>query len=70
MQIANWKSYIIKFFKKVNIAMDETVVFDLAIQKAAEMVNLEETLIVVTADHGHTMTMGGYQTRGVDIRGT
>ena len=49
--------------------MDETVVFDLAIQKAAEMVNLEETLIVVTADHGHTMSMGGYQTRGVDIRG-
>ena len=62
--------YLNAISNKVNIAMDETVVFDLAIQKAAEMVNLEETLIVVTADHGHTMTMGGYQSRGVDVRGT
>merc|ERR1712012_1392670 len=29
---------------------------------------LDETLIIVTADHGHTMNMAGYQSRGRDIR--
>ena len=32
---------------------------DLAVQTAAELVDPEETLIVVTADHGHTMSMAG-----------
>ena len=41
----------------------------MAIKKATEMVDLKETLIIVTADHGHTMTIGGYQSRGADIRG-
>ena len=50
--------------------MHETMAFDRAIARALEMVNTDETLIIVTADHGHTMSMSGYQTRGVDIRGT
>ena len=41
----------------------------MAIKKATTMVDLQETLIIVTADHGHTMTIGGYQSRGADIRG-
>ena len=41
----------------------------MAIKKATTMVDLKETLIIVTADHGHTMTIGGYQSRGADIRG-
>ena len=43
--------------------------FDLAVKTAFEMTDREDTLIIVTADHGHTMTMAGYQTRGSDIRG-
>ena len=42
---------------------------DLAVKTAFEMTNSNETLIIVTADHGHTMSMAGYQTRGADIRG-
>ena len=42
---------------------------DKAVNQTLKMVNLTETLIIVTADHGHTMSIGGYQSRGVDIRG-
>ncbi|KAI5745080.1 hypothetical protein M8J76_008131 [Diaphorina citri] len=50
-------------------ALDETVEFSDAIRKAMDMVDLDETLIVVTADHSHTMTINGYPTRGNDILG-
>jgi alkaline phosphatase len=43
--------------------------FDKAIEAALKMTNPKETLIIVTADHGHTMTMAGYPQRGTDIRG-
>lgn len=54
---------------QTNRAMDETMAFDEAVEAAMKMVNLEETMIIVTADHGHSMAMSGYQTRGSDIRG-
>ncbi len=37
--------------------------FDIAIGNAANMVDLSETLIVVTADHSHVFTMAGYPMR-------
>ncbi len=50
-------------------AMTETVAFDEAIQTAVERMRaidpgLDNTLIVVTADHDHTMVMNGYPKRG------
>lgn len=33
------------------------------------MVDLQETLIVVTADHSHTLSLSGYTERGNDVRG-
>ncbi len=48
--------------------MHETMALDKAVEKALSMVDTKETLIIVTADHGHTMSMSGYQTRGADIR--
>jgi alkaline phosphatase len=47
----------------------ETVEFDRAIKKGDEMTNDEDTLIVVTADHGHTMSFAGYAARGSRITG-
>ncbi|XP_049865249.1 membrane-bound alkaline phosphatase-like [Pectinophora gossypiella] len=50
------------------LALDETLEFDLAIEKAVEMVG-DDTLIVVTADHAHVMAVNGYTKRGGDILG-
>lgn len=50
-------------------ALEETIEFDKAIQRANEMVDSEKTLMVVTADHSHTMTIAGYPTRGNPILG-
>lgn len=42
------------------IALDETREFSRAIEKARNMTDENDTLIVVTADHSHTMTYNGY----------
>ena len=49
--------------------LTDGVAFADAVRKAAEMTSPEDTLIIVTADHGHTMTMSGYPARGNPILG-
>uniref|UniRef100_A0A2H8TYK4 Alkaline phosphatase n=1 Tax=Melanaphis sacchari TaxID=742174 RepID=A0A2H8TYK4_9HEMI len=49
------------------LALDETVEFSKAVQQAVDMTSEDDTLIVVTSDHSHTMTMAGYPDRGNDI---
>ena len=46
------------------------VAFDNAIKAALAKVNLDETLVVVTADHSHTFTISGYPKRGNPILDT
>ncbi|XP_023243328.1 alkaline phosphatase-like isoform X1 [Centruroides sculpturatus] len=50
-------------------ALEDTVAFSLAISRALNKVNLDETLIVVTADHSHVLTINGYPNRGNPILG-
>ena len=45
---------------RAKYAIDETVEFSKAIEAALKKVNINETLIVVSADHSHAMTMSGY----------
>ena len=52
-----------------NQALHETAALDKAVEKALILIDTQETLVIVTADHGHTMSIAGYQSRGADIRG-
>lgn len=51
------------------LALDETVEYGKAVKKAKELTREEDTLIVVSSDHAHTMTVAGYPSRGNDILG-
>ena len=50
-------------------ALEDTIAFDDAIKMALGKVDLTDTLIVVTADHDHTMAFNGYGKRGSPILG-
>lgn len=51
------------------LALEETAEMHRTVEAMMERVNLEDTLVVVTSDHSHTLTVGGYPPRGTDILG-
>ncbi len=50
-------------------ALHDTVELANAVQTAVEQTSAEDTLIIVTADHSHVLTMAGYPKRGNPILG-
>jgi alkaline phosphatase len=50
-------------------ALTDTIAFDDAVKAALAKVDLANTLIIVTADHDHTMAFNGYSHLGNDILG-
>jgi len=50
-------------------ALHDTIAFDEAIKHAIDVTKENDTLLMVTADHGNVMTLGGYSDRGNPIFG-
>ena len=50
-------------------ALNDTIELSNAVQIANELTNDSDTLIIVTADHGHVFTIAGYPKRGNPILG-
>ncbi|XP_032336393.1 intestinal-type alkaline phosphatase-like [Camelus dromedarius] len=51
------------------MALTDTVMFDTAVDKANQLTSEKDTLILVTADHSHVFSFGGYTLRGTSIFG-
>ncbi|XP_064090180.1 alkaline phosphatase-like [Macrobrachium nipponense] len=54
---------------EVRQALYETLDFEEAVSMALSLTDPEETIILVTADHGHTLDINGYAERNEDIFG-
>ncbi len=50
-------------------ALEDTVAFDDAVKAALDLTDKEDTLIVVTADHSHSLSIQGYPKRNNPILG-
>ncbi|PLW83662.1 alkaline phosphatase [Kineobactrum sediminis] len=50
-------------------ALADTIEMAKAVQAAVNLTSVENTLIIVTADHSHVLTIGGYVKRGNPILG-
>lgn len=52
------------------IALEETEELSKTVEMARKMTNINDTLIIVTSDHAHTMTYNGYPVSGMTHRTT
>ncbi|KAH3730979.1 alkaline phosphatase-like [Dreissena polymorpha] len=54
---------------RAKLALYDTIAFSNAVAKGDAITNVNDTLIVVTADHAHVMVIAGYPSRGNPILG-
>lgn len=52
---------------RARLALEETIEFHKAVEYAVAETSEEETLIIVTADHSHVFTVGGYPVGKVGV---
>ena len=52
-----------------HLALTETLEFSRAVQRAVDLTDIEDTLIVATADHSHVFTIAGYASYDTSILG-
>ena len=50
-------------------ALGDLIAFDEAVRAVLDSVSTDDTLVLVTSDHGHTMTIQGYPRRGNPVLG-
>ena len=50
-------------------ALSDTLAFDEAVDEALQLVNLKDTLVIVTSDHSHPLAISSNPTRGNPILG-
>ncbi|MFN3839011.1 MAG: alkaline phosphatase [Brevundimonas sp.] len=55
---------------RADLALADTVALDDAVAAALEMVDTSDTLVIVTADHSHNLTISGYPPREAPILGS
>lgn len=55
---------------RAKYALEETAEFGRAIEATRRRLSDSDSLLVVTADHAHTMSYAGYNPRGGDVLGT
>ena len=48
-------------------ALEDTIALDEAVKAALDLTDREDTLVIVTADHSHTLAINGYPERGNPI---
>ncbi|VDP77019.1 unnamed protein product [Schistosoma mattheei] len=54
-------------WESVGYALTETLEFEKAVEKALSLVDQQETLLLVTADHSHSYGVVGYPTRDTSV---
>ncbi|KAJ8316723.1 hypothetical protein KUTeg_005726, partial [Tegillarca granosa] len=67
--IQEWENDKAHHGTKADKALHDAVMFSDAVAIGDTLTNENDTLIVVTADHSHTMMISGYPSRGNDILG-
>lgn len=53
----------------VQMSLDETIQLSEAVARATELLSEQDSLLLVTSDHAHVMSLSGYSQRGRDIIG-